>query len=183
MIGYEIPMMDYQAGRGRPDRGEQAVHAALKLYRNAQARAWLGKVWAALTGRSRRLLHLGAIRGACTVSRSYHAGTRAVPICQIRGSEDRCEDFDTDFQPLQPHNKSRWMSIATAQQVGATLPPVKLVQVGDIYFVRDGHHRISVAKSMGQEHIDAEVTVWEVAGPLPWKRQVSPVDQLAVQPA
>jgi hypothetical protein len=51
-----------------------------------------------------------------------------------------------------------------------TLPAVDLIQIGDVYFVRDGHHRISVGRAMGQEIIDAEVTVWEVAGPLPWER-------------
>jgi hypothetical protein len=48
------------------------------------------------------------------------------------------------------------------------LPPVVLVQVGDVYFVRDGHHRISVARALGQLDIEAEVTVWQVSGPLPW---------------
>jgi hypothetical protein len=54
------------------------------------------------------------------------------------------------------------------------LPPVVLVQVGDVYFVRDGHHRISVARALGQLDIEAEVTVWEVAGPLPWDAPVRP---------
>jgi hypothetical protein len=48
------------------------------------------------------------------------------------------------------------------------LPPVVLVQVGDVYFVRDGHHRISVARALGQLDIEAEVTVWHLSGPLPW---------------
>ena len=48
-----------------------------------------------------------------------------------------------------------------------------LVKVGDKYFVLDGHHRISVAKALGQESIEAEVTVWDVAGPLPWERTTS----------
>jgi hypothetical protein len=46
---------------------------------------------------------------------------------------------------------------------------VVLVRVGDIYFVRDGHHRISVARAMGQQDIDAKVTIWQVPGPLPWE--------------
>jgi hypothetical protein len=59
---------------------------------------------------------------------------------------------------------------------------VELIQVGDLYFVRDGHHRISVARAWGQATIDAEVTVWEVVGPLPWERPAT-VAQPAVQPA
>jgi hypothetical protein len=57
--------------------------------------------------------------------------------------------------------------------MGVVLPPVCLIQVGDVYFVRDGHHRISVAKVMGQEQIDAEISVWHVMGPLPWQREAA----------
>jgi len=61
--------------------------------------------------------------------------------------------------------------------MGVTLPLVDLVQVGDVYFVRDGHHRISVARAFGQESIDAQVTVWEVARPLSRER-AAPVGRL-----
>jgi hypothetical protein len=64
-----------------------------------------------------------------------------------------------------------------ARQQGAKLPPVALIQVGDVYFVKDGHHRISVARALGQVEIEAVVTVWHVAGQLPWesaKDQVEP---------
>ena len=54
-----------------------------------------------------------------------------------------------------------WMSKA--------LPPVSLAQVGDIYFVKDGHHRISVARALGQKAIEAKVVVWQVEGSLPWE--------------
>jgi hypothetical protein len=54
------------------------------------------------------------------------------------------------------------------------LPPVELVQVGDVYFVRDEHHRISVARTLGQLDIEAEVTVWHLSGPLPYDAHVEP---------
>jgi hypothetical protein len=81
-----------------------------------------------------------------------------VPMDQIQGSEGREHDFDLDFNPLQSHNMDRWVNVAVARQLGISLPPVELVQVGQIYFVRDGHHRISVAKALGQREIEAEVT-------------------------
>jgi hypothetical protein len=59
--------------------------------------------------------------------------------------------------------------VAEAMYMGVPLPPVHLIQVGDVYFVRDGHHRISVAKALGQTQIEANVTVWNVAGALPWE--------------
>jgi hypothetical protein len=57
------------------------------------------------------------------------------------------------------------MRIAVAQQMGKTMPPVELIRVGNAYFVRDGHHRISVAQALGQEEVDAQITVWEATRP------------------
>ena len=105
-----------------------------------------------------------------------------MPVRQIRGSEGRCADFDADFRPLQTHSKGRWVNVAVARERGMGLPPVELIQVGDVYFVRDGHHRISVAKALGEEAVDAEVTVLDVTGPLPWEPRAA-TRRLVNQPA
>ena len=139
------------------------------LYSRARDRGQWAQVWSTLTGRSRCLLALDEIEATCTVHTCRHAGIRTVPISQIRGSGGRSDDFDCDFNPLQDHNKRRWLSIAAARRRGKALPPVGLVQVGDVYFVCDGHHRISVARAMGQRDIEAKVMVWQVTGPLPWE--------------
>jgi hypothetical protein len=89
-----------------------------------------------------------------------------VLIAQIDGSENRSTDFDRNFNPLNDHTRDRWLSIARAWQRGRYLPPVKLIQVGDHYFVRDGHHRISVARALGWEVVYATVEVWIVGKPL-----------------
>lgn len=141
------------------------------LYSRARDRGQRGLLWAALSGRSRCLLVLDEIDTHCTVDASTYAGIEMVPICQIRGTEGRSVDFDRDFNPLQDNNRERWLSIARAWGRGKELPPVALVRVGDVYFVRDGHHRISVAKALGQRHIKATVMVWKVCGLLPWKTQ------------
>jgi hypothetical protein len=140
------------------------------LYNRARSRGWRGQVWSALTGRSRRLLPLAEIDAACIVCACHCARIRMVPISHIRGSQGRSKDFDRDFNPLQEHTKDRWLNVAVARQWGKSLPPVELIQVGDVYFVRDGHHRISVARALGQQDIEAEVTVWQVNGPLPWEK-------------
>jgi hypothetical protein len=80
-----------------------------------------------------------------------------VPIQQIKGSLNRSTDFDVNFNPLQEHFRARWISVFTASHQGISLPAVELVQVGNTYYVRDGHHRISVAKSFGQKAIDAVI--------------------------
>jgi hypothetical protein len=125
------------------------------------------QVWSILTGHSRCLLPLEEIEAVCTVHIHRSAVLRTVPLSQIRGSEGRSDDFDCDFNPLQDYNKARWLNIAAARQRGKALPPVELIQVGDIYFVLDGHHRISVARAMGQRDIEARVMVWRVIGSLP----------------
>jgi hypothetical protein len=143
------------------------------LYSRTRNRGWRGQVWSALTGRSRRLFTLADIDATCTVHARRHAGIRTVPIDQIRGTQDRGHDFDRDFNPLQDRTERRWLGIAAARELGKALPPVDLVQVGNVYFVRDGHHRISVARALGQRDIEANVMVWRVTGPLPWEESAA----------
>jgi hypothetical protein len=144
-----------------PDRQLDAAQQAVALYEAASRPGWLRRGWAALRRQPRRLLTLACIEAAASICGRHYLGLQVVPIARIRGTEGRGQDFDATFHPLRPHSRDRWMKIAAAQQAGATLPPIELIQVGDIYFVRDGHHRISVAAALGQTEIDAEVTVWQ----------------------
>jgi hypothetical protein len=136
-------------------------------YRSACNRGQRGQLWSMLTGRSRRLLALQEVEDNCLVHTHRHAIDHTVPIAQICGSESRAGDFDRDFNPLNRHTQERWLRIAEAREKGRGLPAVDLVQVRELYFVRDGHHRISVARALGQTDIDARVEVWQVEGPLP----------------
>ncbi len=140
----------------------QRANKPMTPYLSMFLKGWWNKLWSVLTRRSRHLLDLSEVVAANTMSGSHYLGTKTVSIRRIRGSESRSNDFDSDFHPLQNHTEERWLNIAAAQQRGVTLPAVDLVQVGEIYFVRDGHHRISVARAFGQEYIEAEVTVWNV---------------------
>jgi hypothetical protein len=151
------------------------LRMAAARYRQARFRARLDRLQALLSGRDRNLLHLGSLEMNASLGGRRYAGLRSVPISQIRGSEGRSDDFDAEFRPLKGHNRWRWVNMAAAKMRGVVLPPVDLIQVGDVYFVRDGHHRISVARAFGQEQVDAEVTVWDVTGPLPWESQGSVV--------
>jgi hypothetical protein len=146
--------------------------SAATLYARSRRDGRRGRFWSAGSRDSRRLLDLSEIEDTYRIEARSHAGLHTVPIEQIRGSEGRSNDFDRDFHPLQDHCKDRWLRIAAARDQDKALPPVVLVRIGDIYFVRDGHHRISVARALGQLDIEAEVTVWHVSGPLPWETQV-----------
>jgi hypothetical protein len=85
-------------------------------------------------------------------------GLKVVPIDAIVGSVDRGRDFDRRFRPTSGRARARWEQIATAMRRGDALPPVDLYKIGEIYFVRDGHHRVSVACTLGHKEIDAYVT-------------------------
>ena len=139
----------------------QAWSPEEQLYNRAAHRSWLEAVRKRINGQPSHLLPLSAAvtdRFTC----SYQAlGLQTVPIERIVGSAEvaRSRDFDSAFRPLKPHLKKRWLSVAARYQMGGGLPPVELFQVGDRYFVQDGHHRISVARALGQAGVDAYVTL------------------------
>ena len=85
-------------------------------------------------------------------------GLKTIPLDSVVGTVDRTRDFDRGFRPTTPRVRGRWQRIAAAQRRGESFPPISVYRVGDLHFVRDGHHRVSVAKSLGREDIDAYVT-------------------------
>jgi len=85
-------------------------------------------------------------------------GLNVVALDVIVGTVDRSRDFDRRFRPTSGRVRSRWEQIATAVRRGDAMPPVDLLRIGEIHFVRDGHHRISVARALGLADVDAYVT-------------------------
>jgi hypothetical protein len=118
-----------------------------------------------LCRRPNGLLAYHEVRGRLAVAGESYRGLRAVPAAWIVGSTDRCRDFDRAFRPRRDHCAARWLSVARAHSEGKSLPPVQLYQVGDAYFVRDGHHRVSVARARGQTIVEAEVVEVIVSPP------------------
>jgi len=130
-------------------------------------KAKFGKVLSMLVGRKGNLLDLQEeLRGVSVSSRRY-VGIRNVPIDRIRGSENRARDYNSAFKPLVAKDRDRWESVAVAQLNNVPLPTVELIKAGEIYYVRDGHHRISAAKELGIKFVEAEVIVWEIDAALP----------------
>jgi hypothetical protein len=112
------------------------------------------------------MLSFEAVR-ACLNTRGQRAlGHQIVPVKHIIGSEGRYSDFDRRFLPLTEAVEQRWRSIEHAMERMIDLPPVDLWKISDVYFVRDGNHRVSVARWRGQGHIDAYVTELLVDVPL-----------------
>ena len=85
-------------------------------------------------------------------------GLQVVALDAIVGSVDRAREFDRRFRPTSGRVRSRWEHIAAMVRRGEPLPPVDLLRIGQLHFVRDGHHRVSVARALGRTDIDAYVT-------------------------
>jgi hypothetical protein len=86
-------------------------------------------------------------------------GLRAIPLDSIVGTAEnaKARTFDRRFRPVAS-SRRRWEGLWMAGRRGAALPPISVYRLGDEHFVRDGHHRVSVARSLGMAAIDAEVT-------------------------
>jgi hypothetical protein len=85
-------------------------------------------------------------------------GLRVIPLDSIVGSVDRTRDFDRWFRPKSGRTRERWERLARAQRRGESIPPIDVYRVGELHFVRDGHHRVSVAHALRLRTIDAYVT-------------------------
>ena len=96
-----------------------------------------------------------------------YIGLQTIELDSILGTVDRGAHggFDRQFRPTTARVRARWERIANAARRGESLPPISVYRIGDVHFVRDGHHRVSVARALGAEAIDAEVTELEPASP------------------
>lgn len=125
--------------------------------------------WKAIFSRARHFLHpdkdnllsFNDVKDILRPKHEVYRGMRSVPIKLIVGSEGRYNDFNKCFAPRRADVRKRWESIARASFSDICLPPVQLYEIGGVYFVRDGNHRVSVFAANGIEEIDAEVTSLE----------------------
>ncbi len=132
----------------------------------ARTRAFFRDVLAFLTGRPNRLLAFDEVAARLHIGGPIYQGVRPVRLDQIIGSVQRYLDFDRALLPAQGHTADRWRRVNRAWYEDLNLPPVRLYQVGEVYFVVDGHHRVSVARQQGEEYIDAEVRECQVKVPV-----------------
>jgi hypothetical protein len=85
-------------------------------------------------------------------------GLQTIDLDSVVGTVDRSREFDRRFRPTSERVRPRWERLATAQRRGAEIPPIDVYRIGELHFVRDGHHRVSVARARGFRDIDAYVT-------------------------
>jgi len=135
-------------------------------FERARQRAFLNDIRSTFSGRTNDLLPFHEIRQRLSPEGESYRGMQTVPVSQIVGSMDRFRDFDRTFLPRKKATQGRWTRIDRAYYEDVRLPPIQLYKVGDIYFVKDGNHRVSVARDRGVEFIDAEVIEGHVRVPL-----------------
>jgi hypothetical protein len=127
-------------------------------FNRARTQELLSRVSGLLDPGRDRLLPLEEVLAILKPVGETYVGIEAVPVDQIVGSEGRYRDFNRHFLPRRDFLRSRWMSVDMAHYQDKPLPPIRIYEVGGLYFVRDGNHRVSVARMRGQTSIDAEVT-------------------------
>ena len=126
-------------------------------FQRARFKAFVNRLWGTLSGQPTTLLSYDEIKEKLHIGGPIYRGVQTVLVEQIAGSLNRYHEFDRVFLPASDKLATRWQSVNRAFYQEISLPPVVLYKVGQVYFVVDGHHRVSVAREQGQLYIEAEV--------------------------
>jgi hypothetical protein len=126
-------------------------------FSSAQNRAFLNSLFARLSGNDNYLLEFGQVQRSLGLREQEFLGLRSVEVAKILGCVNRCQDFDRSFSPIRASLSERWKRVNRAYYESTNLPPPILLKLGDIYFVYDGHNRVSVARTHRVEYLEADV--------------------------
>lgn len=126
-------------------------------FNKAHNKAFINDILHFLSPEEASLISLNDVKQMIKPINETYVGMKVIPIEKIVGSEGRYNDFDNRFFPKSSHLKNRWEHVDEAAIKSINLPPIKVYEIAGLYFVRDGNHRVSVAKSRGTEFIDAEI--------------------------
>ena len=126
-------------------------------FSKARNKAFFNEIQHLLSPEEASLISLNDVKQLIRPVNETYLGMKVIPIDKIIGSEGRYKDFDNNFFPKSSHLRNRWEHVDEAAIKEINLPPIKVYEIAGLYFVRDGNHRVSVAKARGTEFIDAEV--------------------------
>lgn len=135
-------------------------------FERARRKAFLNNLVSFFRRESNTLISYADVRDRVTMEGESYRGMQEVPVDQIVGSVDRFRDFDRRFLPKRRNTAGRWQNVDRAYYQDIVLPPIQLYKMGDIYFVKDGNHRVSVARERGVAFIDAEVIEGHIRIPI-----------------
>ncbi len=130
-------------------------------FNRARRRQMIARLAGWLRGQPRdvgRILLLDEVVAAQGRRGERYLGLQTIPLDTVAGTVDSRRDFDRKFRPTSNRVRQRWERLDLAQRRGVFLPPIDVYRVGDLHFVMDGHHRVSVAVATGQKTIEAHVT-------------------------
>ncbi len=139
---------------------------AIEDFHQARRQAAMHQVLARLRGDTMELLSYDDVRRKLKMTGLTEQGIQEIPLGAIVGSVGRSGDFTRDFLPIKDSDKERWAQVKAAFLSPMGVPPISVYKVGDAYFVRDGNHRVSVARQLGNKTIDAYVTEVRTRVPL-----------------
>ncbi|MBC8263415.1 MAG: universal stress protein [Anaerolineales bacterium] len=148
--------------------------SAVQDFRRARRQADLQEITARLTGKSAELLPYEDVRRKLKAEVATRRGLEDIPLDAIVGSVGRYADFTRSFLPRQDSDEERWARVKVKVTDLGGLPPIEVYQIGEVYFVSDGNHRVSVARQVGATHIQAYVT--EVRTKVPLSPDTQPDD-------
>jgi hypothetical protein len=137
-----------------------------RRFSDARRRATYGNLMRFFTRHASTLVSFDAVRGRLRTASEIQRGTEFIPVEAIVGSVGRYRDFTRDFLPRDEALEERWRRIDEALNRLETLPPIDVYKLGDVYFVRDGNHRVSVARANGLKAIEANVAEIPLKAPL-----------------
>ncbi len=128
-------------------------------FSKARFKSFINQVFSVIAGNKHTttLLSYDEIKEKLHIGGPIYRGVKTIRVDQIAGSLNRYHEFDRAFLPKEDQLASRWQKVDRAFYEDIHLPPVVLYKVGEVYFVVDGHHRVSVAREKGQLYIEAEV--------------------------
>ena len=156
------------------DYSTKSFHQAIRDFHQARFKAGMEQLMARLTGKSAALLSYEDVRYKLKAESRSQRLLKDIPLDAIVGSVGRYSDFSRSFYPLQDSDQHRWAQVEMQVSTSLGLPPIEVYQIGEVYFVIDGNHRVSVARQMGASHIEAYVT--EVHTKVPLTPNVNPDD-------
>ena len=139
------------------DMDTMVSYQASMNFTRARNKAMLFQIQHFLNLDREKLLSFNDVKTIIKPKNEVYKGMKIVPVNLIVGSEGRYRDFNKIFLPRSEQTRSRWEQIDKARIKDIILPPIQIYEIGGVYFVRDGNHRVSVARSQGVELIDAEV--------------------------
>lgn len=142
------------------------ANLAISDFRRARRRADAQRVLALISGQDERLLSYDEVRRQLRAVETARQELAYIPLDAIVGSVGRYQDFTRQFMPRNETDEGRWVGVQRAMTGLAGVPPIEVYRLGDAYFVKDGNHRVSVARQLGAERIEAYVT--EVATRVPF---------------